>query len=225
MASHKWRTGLHPGIVERACAAPRRGAKGCRALPGRSTDGPARPHRASLAADARRRSRPAIGSITAKSSSMPGTVAASRARRCDKIARSWLNCTSSPARWTPASRPSRSRPTTTTPRAAGSAGSSPPTTAPARPMLSSRLGPDPRRDRGRRRLRLLAVRRRHADPGRPDRLPDLRRGPVLHRRPDRPARQDRRRAADRRLRLRHPHRLPHPAVRRAAPAWSSSPTG
>ena len=44
-------------------------------------------------------------------------------------------------------------------------------------------------------------------------------------RPDRPARQGRRRAPDRRLRLRHPQRLPDPALPRAAPGWSSSPTG
>ena len=74
--------------------------------------------------------------------------------------------------------------------------------------LSSRLGltHDALEVAGR--LRLLALRRRQPHPGRADRLPDLRRGPVLLPRPDRPARQGRRRAADRRLRLRHPHRLP-----------------
>ena len=86
-------------------------------------------------------------------------------------------------------------------------------------------GPAARRDRGRAGLRLLELRRGHADPGRPDRLPDLRRGPVLHRRPDRPARPDRRRAPDRRVRVRHPHRLPHRAVRGQRAGWSSSPTG
>ena len=67
-------------------------------------------------------------------------------------------------------------------------------------------------------VRLLDLRRADPHPGRTDRLPDLRRGPVLHARPDRPARQDRRRAPDRRVRVRHPHRLPQRALRRQRPA-------
>ena len=79
-------------------------------------------------------------------------------------------------------------------------------------ILSSRLGLTHDAIEVERRLRLLALRRRLADRGCPDRLPDLRRGAVLHDRPDRPARQGRRRAPDRRLRVRHPHRLPDPAL-------------
>ncbi|WP_230087032.1 TolB family protein [Nocardioides marmotae] len=62
-----------------------------------------------------------------------------RVTRHDRIRR-WRNCTSSPGRWTPASRPWRSRPTTTTPHAAGRAGSSPPTTGPARPASPAGSG-------------------------------------------------------------------------------------
>ena len=137
----------------------------------------------------------------------------------------WLNFTSSPAPWTRARARSRCRRTTTTPRAAGSAGSSPPTTGPARRCCPRRLGLTHEAIEVAAGLRLLDVRRRHADPGRPDRLPDLRRGAVLHRatrstswpRSSTSCRSTSSPSAS----------SPTSARRcsRAAPGWSSSPTG
>ena len=76
-----------------------------------------------------------------------------------------------------------------------------------------RLGLTHDAHRGRRGLRLLALRRRLADPAaaRIDYL-ICDEAQFYTRRAGRPAGQDRRRAADRRVLLRHPHRLPHRAV-------------
>ncbi len=113
--------------------------RGAPAQPSRPTAGgaargdapPARRGRRAVPAHGPRLAGRRLGALT--DSREPRVSAALDPRvRVRGSAATWLNCTSSPAPWTPARAPSPCRPTTTTRSAAASGGSSPPTTAPAR---------------------------------------------------------------------------------------------